>query len=109
MKTPEEKAERARRNAKRYYERMKNNPEFKRKAALRLKKWIKKNREHFNDLCRERNRIYQKKMQYMRREQGLCPKCGGKRDKEMRWKHCTSCRKKLKKHYYEVRYGKDKI
>jgi hypothetical protein len=59
------------------------------------------NREHFNDLMRERSRLHQRKIRKERTKKGLCTRCGGKRD--MKFNHggvkktCSKCAKKLNK------------
>lgn len=45
--------DRARESARNYYNKHKNNPEFKRKNYERTKKWIAENRERFNELMRK--------------------------------------------------------
>ena len=75
---------------KRYYK-LRNKPKFKAARKIYFKKWIKKNREHFNDLCRERSRLNMRKMHYDRKKSGVCYACGGKID-DVLFKSCSRCR-----------------
>jgi hypothetical protein len=75
---------------KRYY-RLRENPEFKKKRKNNFRKWINKNRNHFNDLCRERNKINQRRLRKERIKKGLCYCCGGERE-DKAYKSCEKCR-----------------
>lgn len=77
-------------NLKRY-NRLKNNKEYKDYQRETFRKWRANNREHFNDLCREKNRLFRNKTYKIRKEKGLCPVCGGKRD-DKRYFMCGKCR-----------------
>jgi len=50
--------DRALNTCRNYYHRHKDDPEFKAKNYARVKRWIEKNRAHFNELCRKN---YQKR------------------------------------------------
>lgn len=72
------------------YEFEKDNPEFKKKKKEYFEKWRKENREHFNDLLREPNRIKRKENYYKFDKLGLCVHCGRKRDNPNS-KTCSKC------------------
>lgn len=82
------------RNARNYYYKNKDNPEFKRKQRLRFEKWIGENREHYNDLIRPLAREYQRRKYYERKRKGLCVNCGKPRDNTTL--SCNKCRKQKK-------------
>jgi hypothetical protein len=93
---------RTRYNASKRYAKLKNNPEYKKKALTRSKKWIAENRLHFNDLVREKSRLFQIKIHKERIEKGLCVKCGAERDTEgLKW--CSKCRQKSRQSYRKMR------
>ena len=83
----------SRQNAKNYYHKMRDDSAFKKKNYDRLLKWIDNNREHFNDLVREPNRIFQQKLRKYRKENNLCPRCGIKLI-DNRFICCINCRRK---------------
>jgi len=70
--------ERVKRNARERYNRLKDDLEFKSQRKASFDKWRKKNREHFNDLCREPNRLRSIERIKERKEQGVCIKCAGR-------------------------------
>lgn len=71
---------------------MKNNPKEKLAQKIRFDKWRKENREHFNSLLREPNRIRRLRLYKLYSEKGLCTECGKARDNET--KRCSKCRTK---------------
>lgn len=93
---------RARFHATKRYERLKDNPEYKKKAGARTKKWISENRGRFNDLVREKSRLYQIKLRKERKEKGVCRKCGGEID-DKRFIWCSKCRQKSRQNYRKMR------
>lgn len=80
-------------NSKKYYDKMKNNAEYKRKNKERLSRWlsIPKNRARFNELLRETNRIRMKRKLKERKKKNLCSYCG-KVKAEKGFASCFSCR-----------------
>jgi len=82
---------------KEYYQKVKDKPEYKVKRAAYFKKWLGNpdNRKRFNDLLRERNRIYALARRQKFKEQGVCLHCGKKRDNET--KLCAPCQTMFKK------------
>ena len=83
----------SRQTSKNYYHKMKDDQAFKKKNYDRLLKWIDNNREHFNDLVREPNRIFQQKLRKYRKDNGICPSCGIKLI-DNRFIYCINCRRK---------------
>jgi hypothetical protein len=82
---------RTRNYARLYHEFNKDNPEFQRKKKEYFNMWLDKNREHFNDLVREPNRI-KSKINYDKFDAlGLCVQCGKQRDNPNS-KTCFHCR-----------------
>lgn len=80
---------RRRAESKKQYHAQKEDPEYKKKRLIYFRKWRAKNREHFNDLCRERNRMNQTKRYWQRKRTGKCVSCGKKRYKgKMICKRC---------------------
>lgn len=71
--------------------RRRKNPVFRKKEKIYFDKWRKQNREHFNDLIREKSRIWEHNIRIKRNLAGLCLECGSKRD-EKQFKTCLSCR-----------------
>lgn len=63
-------------NSNKRYQRLKDDPEYKKKAKETFNKWRKKNREHFNDLVREPARIFMNKRYHIRKSKRLCVYCG---------------------------------
>ena len=87
---------RAKFNARVKYEFEKDNPEYKQKRKEYFKKWRKENREHFNDLVREPNRIRSSENYKKFDKLGLCVRCGKERD-NTNSKTCKKC--------YELKRG----
>ena len=87
---------RTRFNAKVDYNLKKNNPEYKQKRKEYFKKWRLENREHFNDLVREPNRIKSFEKYHKFDALGLCVLCGKDRDNP-KSKVCIKCYKLRKK------------
>jgi hypothetical protein len=71
------------------YERLKNNPDFKKSQKEYFRKWLNKNRAHFNDLCRDRCREYERKKREYYALHKLCQYCGAKREEG--YKSCGAC------------------
>ena len=70
--------------------------EYRNKKKAYFEKWRKENREHFNDLVREPNRI-KAKINYDKWDSaGLCTSCGSKRDNPNS-KTCRRCYEVSKK------------
>jgi len=67
--------ERVKKQSREHYEKNKNEPEYKLRQKEEFRKWIAENREHFNDLEREPNRLYQKKMREISEKKGYCKDC----------------------------------
>ena len=94
-------------NAKKRYDRLKDDPEYKRKKYKYWKDvWYKKNREHFNDLMREPVRLRSLRIHKERKEKGLCTECGGERDSK--FINCNKCREKIRL-YYKNNEGKRRL
>lgn len=56
--------------------------------------------------CREKDNKYQREYRKKRREQGLCPRCGGEiKDK---YKYCERCREKRREHMNRMRKEREK-
>lgn len=77
------------------YNRLKNNKEYQDKQKEFFRKWRTENREHFNDLCREPNKLYQRRLKNERRDKGCCISCGTKLKNED-YTNCLACREKRK-------------
>lgn len=86
--------------AKEYYNKIKDTPEYKSKRKVYFDKWLKKNRSHFNDLCRERSRLIAERKRLEWKTKGLCCHCGNERDVQDR-KSCEKCLQ-----YYKVKNSK---
>jgi hypothetical protein len=56
-KNDEKERTRVKKNTKKRYERVKNTDEFKEQSKIRFKKWLNKNREHYNQYYRERYKL----------------------------------------------------
>lgn len=82
-------------NSFRDYHKNKDKPEFKEDARKRFKIWLNKNRAHFNNLLREKNRIRNGRNRDSWRAAGLCARCGKTREDEGK-KSCRACRIKTK-------------
>jgi len=82
-------------HSKKTYNRIKDTKEYKKERKKYLRKWRKKNRQHFNDLCREKSKIYARKRHQERKNKGQCINCGNKRDSK--WLTCSKCRKIINK------------
>ena len=103
--------EHRRKNQKEYYNRMKDNPEYKAKRKAFFKSWLSKpeNRKRFNELLREKNRQRALDRRKRFKAEGLCLHCGKKRDSELTL--CASCRDmfhKAHKKYYDKINKKDR-
>ena len=86
--------------SKQRYLRIKNTKEFKQERKKYFKKWLEKNREHFNDIVRPKARDYQNKKYHYRINNGLCIHCGGKIEKErLPHRECFKCNKMIKEEY----------
>ena len=79
--------------ARKFYQKNKDKKWYKDRQRKSFKNWRIENREHFNDLCREKNRLFQKKRRKIWTKSGVCVRCGGIRDREDR-KECLKCRKR---------------
>ena len=77
--------------ASKSYHKNKDNPEYKAKRKKYFNAWRVKNREHFNSLLREPNRIRYHKLREERLNKGLCLKCGKERTDDL-YAHCFDCR-----------------
>lgn len=101
----EERRERVKKSAMEYYNKNKDNPEFKEKQRQKFQRWLNKegNREKFNIYMREKAKIWQKKNVKERQEKGLCTNCGGARDNPQ-FVRCEKCRIKSR----EKERGKEK-
>ena len=95
---------RSRYHANKQYNRIKDNRKYKKYRKKYFKIWRKKNRKHFNDLVREKSKIYLRKIRKERLDKGLCPKCGKKRDSK--WIHCNACRKIMREYYKKTKRKK---
>lgn len=97
------KANKRRRDyAKKYSEEHKKDPEYQIRQREYFRKWRIKNREHFNDLVRDKSRIYMKKLWNERKKLGLCTGCGKVRD-DTNYKQCGECRKYKRGRYKNER------
>jgi len=85
---------RTRYNANLAYQKIKNDPKYKKYAKKKFKNWLKNNKEHFNDLVREKNKLHQRKIRKEREEKKLCRKCGKISVKNTKYHNCEECRKK---------------
>jgi hypothetical protein len=65
--------------------------------------WRKSNRDHFNDLVREKSRLHMSKTYKERKKKGMCIYCGDNPAKGK--KSCQRCIDRNKK-YYEKRQAK---
>jgi hypothetical protein len=94
----EKRRENVKKKAREYYERNKNNPEFKEKQRQKFQKWINKegNREKFNVYMKENVKVWQKQRTKERQEKGVCTNCGGARDNPQ-FVRCEKCRIKSRK------------
>ena len=81
---------RTRYNARKHYKIVKNNPEYKKMRKKYFKKWLNKNRERFNDLCRDKNKIFQIQKRKENKKGRLC-NCGGKLE-DIGYLTCRKCR-----------------
>jgi len=82
----------AREQAHKFYQKNKEKKWYKDRQRKSFKNWRILHREHFNDLVRNKNRLYQRKIRSTWKKLGLCPSCGGLRDSK--WKSCSKCRRK---------------
>jgi hypothetical protein len=76
-------------NARKAYHKNKDNPEYKIKRRAYFKRWIKKNKEKYNESVREANKKYQVKLRKYRKENNLCVYCG--KSKELNKSLCLDC------------------
>lgn len=84
-------------NSHQRYLKLKDDPEFKRRAKERLNKWLAEgNRGHFNDLCRERSRLYGAKKRAEAKARGDCSMCFREKEDDG-YITCINCRSKYKK------------
>jgi len=94
---------RKRYNSKDRYNKLKDSKSFKEKRKIYFKKWLNKNREHFNDLVREPNKINRRKKYYEFKKLGVCTSCGRKKERDITL--CNKCaeqnNKRSKKRYAE--------
>ena len=88
-------------SSKRYYK-IRNTKKFKEARKKYFKKWIKKNRAHFNELLREPNKLRQRKLRDYRRKNKLCLYCENKRTKG--YSSCEKCR--IKRRMWKKEDGK---
>ena len=86
---------RTRFNAKKDYQENKDKPKYKEYKQIYFKKWLDKNRTHFNDLLRNSNRIRASNKRVLWAKEELCNRCGGVRDSG--FKSCSECRIKQAK------------
>lgn len=84
--------EKSRLHQKGYYQKVKDTPEYKEKRKTYFRKWLEKagNREHFNDLCRDRSRQINARRREEWRQKEVCGHCGSDRDVPDR-KSCAKC------------------
>jgi len=90
---------RNRANSKKNYLKWKDTPEFKANRLIKQRIWVEKNRAHFNDLCREKNKEYQKKKREEARTKGFCLSCFKVPAKEgfLRCERCLTMRRDARK------------
>jgi len=83
---------RTRYNARVSYEKNKNTKEYKEYRKKIFKDWLDNNRPHFNDLCRERSRLYSRKRYTERVKNNVCVGCGRIKEEERQSKRlCFAC------------------
>lgn len=63
-------------NSMKTYERLKNDENYKKMKYETSKKWRLENREYFNNLVREKSKLYRRKIIKYRRRNKLCFDCG---------------------------------
>ena len=78
-------------NSREDYNKKKDKPDYKKERRRVFKNWLSRNRKHFNDLMREKNRIRKRNNYHKFDKLGLCTSCGGVRDKVTN-KRCKRCR-----------------
>ena len=86
---------RKKKQAQKFYEQHKNDPEYLRKRAARVKKWFKAHPEYkikLNIACRD----YMRRRAQFRKQNSLCMCCGGKRDSS--FMNCNNCRQKWREY-----------
>lgn len=88
---------RTRFNAISFYHSHKDSEDFRKKRKDYFNFWRKKNRNHFNDLMRERNKLFQRKKRINYKLKGLCLRCGDIIDNKAH-NNCSKCRA-----YYRLR------
>lgn len=79
-----------------YYDKVKGTPEFKAKKKIYFDGWRARNREHFNSLLREKNKLRARVRRAERLKLGLCIKCGNARTDEHL--NCAACRAQMKEY-----------
>lgn len=87
---------RTRHNSLKDYYKIRDTPKYKEYKKDYFKKWLDKNRLHFNDLLREPNRIRVNKKRAFWKKEGLCSRCG-KVFYNNNLKSCADCRIKARK------------
>ena len=85
----------SRHHARIKYTEKKDDPEYKRKNQEYFKKWLEKNRVHFNDLMREPNKLRARANRIYRTKNNLCRVCGSKLINDSH-KNCDKCRIKFR-------------
>jgi len=92
---------RAVRNARTYYYKHKDEKIFQDRKKARFDRWLKKNKEHFNDLMR----IQMRERYFFRKENHLCAICGKPLTTEKTLNHYNCNHKK----YWRAKMRKQKI
>ncbi len=90
---------RTRFNGRVRYNKYKDEDWYKEKQNKSFNRLLSKNREHFNDLVREPNRLYQKKKTKEARKKGFCTNCFKKPARENRvfCEECLNRQKELRR------------
>jgi hypothetical protein len=81
---------RVRANSRVYWEKNKDNKEFKKDKVKRTKKWIEENREHWRELMRPVARESMRRRYKYRKENHLCWSCGTPLGLS-KWSACEPC------------------
>ena len=76
------------------YNAQKDSPIYKAKRRAYFDVWRVKNKEHFNSLLREPNKLYQRKLRESNIKNGVCLRCSQERDDK--FLHCSKCRAKMR-------------
>ena len=82
-----------------YYQKVKDTKEYKQKRKVYFRKWLDKNRKHFNDSVRDISRINMRKQYNYRRANHLCVYCGSPNTKGCSCDKCKIKRKNSKKQH----------